>query len=92
MSKNKSKKKNKAKAKSSDGKTISPPPKPGSPQVKTNGKLKRDFYENEIEQLHVELVHLQEWVRDKGLKIVVLFEGRDAAGKGGRDQTDHRAG
>ena len=40
-------------------------------------------YENELERLQVELVKLQEWIKQKGLKVVVLFEGRDAAGKGG---------
>lgn len=40
-------------------------------------------YEKELRRLQVELVKLQEWVRYKGLKVVVLFEGRDAAGKGG---------
>jgi len=40
-------------------------------------------YKKELRRLHVELVKLQEWVRHKGLKVVVIFEGRDAAGKGG---------
>ena len=40
-------------------------------------------YEKELGKLQIELVKLQEWVRVKGLKVVVLFEGRDAAGKGG---------
>ena len=40
-------------------------------------------YNKELRRLHVELVKLQEWVRTKGLKVVVIFEGRDAAGKGG---------
>ena len=40
-------------------------------------------YQKELRRLQVELVQLQEWVRHKGLRIVVLFEGRDAAGKGG---------
>lgn len=40
-------------------------------------------YEKELRRLQVELVKLQEWVRFKGLKVVVIFEGRDAAGKGG---------
>jgi polyphosphate kinase 2 len=40
-------------------------------------------YEGELYKLHVELVKLQEWVKHKGLKVVVVFEGRDAAGKGG---------
>jgi polyphosphate kinase 2 len=48
-----------------------------------NGKLKSAFYEKELERLQVELVKLQEWIKLKGLKVVVIFEGRDAAGKGG---------
>src|SRR5581483_2469913 len=40
-------------------------------------------YEKELRRLQVELVKLQEWVRSRGLKVVCLFEGRDAAGKGG---------
>jgi polyphosphate kinase len=50
-----------------------------------NGKAKIDKkpYEQELERLQIELVKLQEWVKHKGLKVVVLFEGRDAAGKGG---------
>jgi polyphosphate kinase len=47
------------------------------------GKIKRAFYEQEIERLHVELVKLQEYVRQQGLRVVIIFEGRDAAGKGG---------
>ena len=46
-------------------------------------KLDREFYEKELARLHKELVKLQEWVKHKGLKVVVIFEGRDAAGKGG---------
>jgi polyphosphate kinase 2 len=46
--------------------------------------LERDCnYKKELRRLQVELVKLQEWVRHKGLRVVVLFEGRDAAGKGG---------
>ena len=45
---------------------------------------KSDYnYDKELCRLQVELVKLQEWVRQEGLKVVVLFEGRDAAGKGG---------
>jgi len=40
-------------------------------------------YANELRKLHVELAKLQEWIRHEGLRVVVLFEGRDAAGKGG---------
>lgn len=46
-------------------------------------KLDKKFYERELRALQEELVKLQEWIREKGLKVVVLFEGRDAAGKGG---------
>src|SRR5204863_8065941 len=46
-------------------------------------KLKRKAYDEELEKLHVELVKLQEWVKHKGLKVCVVFEGRDSAGKGG---------
>lgn len=45
--------------------------------------LEDKFYLKELARLHVELVKLQEWIRFKGLKLVVIFEGRDAAGKGG---------
>src|SRR5512139_4028227 len=47
------------------------------------GKLKAKDYEKELAKLHVELVKLQEWVRFKGLKVCIVFEGRDGAGKGG---------
>jgi len=47
------------------------------------GRLKRKEYEKELEKLHIELVKLQEWVKHKGLKASVVFEGRDGAGKGG---------
>jgi polyphosphate kinase 2 (PPK2 family) len=40
-------------------------------------------YEKELERLQVELIKLQEWIKHEGLKVVVIFEGRDAAGKGG---------
>jgi polyphosphate kinase 2 len=46
-------------------------------------KLDKRLYETELKKLHVELVRLQEWIKYKGLRVVVLFEGRDAAGKGG---------
>ncbi len=47
---------------------------------KKGGKLK---YRRELAKLQVELVKLQEWIKQQGLKVVVIFEGRDAAGKGG---------
>ncbi|MGD1990924.1 MAG: polyphosphate kinase 2 [Chromatiales bacterium] len=46
-------------------------------------KISKDDYFNALGKLQIELVKLQEWVKAKGLKVVVLFEGRDAAGKGG---------
>ncbi len=46
-------------------------------------KAARKFYEAEIARQQIELVKLQEWIKLKGLKVVVIFEGRDAAGKGG---------
>ncbi len=46
-------------------------------------KIKNKVYEKELAKLHIELVKLQEWIKHKGLKVVVVFEGRDAAGKGG---------
>ncbi len=42
---------------------------------KANGKMKRKLYEKELRKLQVELCHLQEWVKAKGLKIIVVFEG-----------------
>jgi polyphosphate kinase 2 len=46
-------------------------------------KLSNKDYERELKKLHVELVKLQQWVQEKGLKVCILFEGRDGAGKGG---------
>ena len=46
-------------------------------------KIKTAVYEAELAKLQIELVKLQEWIREKGLKVAVIFEGRDAAGKGG---------
>ena len=46
-------------------------------------KLKRKVYEKELDRLHGELVRLQQWVQHAGLKVCIVFEGRDGAGKGG---------
>ena len=46
-------------------------------------KLPNSVYEAELARLQIELVKLQEWIKHRGLKVVVIFEGRDAAGKGG---------
>ena len=48
-----------------------------------NGKLKTKKYNKQLRKLHVELVKMQEWVKHKGLKVCIVFEGRDGAGKGG---------
>ena len=55
----------------------------GKEGKKGKDKIKRKAYEKELDKLHVELVHLQEWVKRKGLKVCIVFEGRDGAGKGG---------
>src|SRR4029077_20401955 len=49
----------------------------------TDGKLKTKDYERELARLHVELVKVQQWAVHKGLKVCIVFEGRDGAGKGG---------
>jgi polyphosphate kinase 2 len=53
------------------------------PATKQVEKLKRKPYERELRKLQADLCHLQEWVKAKGLRVIVVFEGRDAAGKGG---------
>lgn len=47
------------------------------------GRLKKKVYEPELERLQIELVKLQEYIKEEGMRVVVVFEGRDAAGKGG---------
>jgi polyphosphate kinase 2 len=56
---------------------------PGDHKQVHKKPLEKHFYEKELSRLQVELIKLQEWVKTKGLKVVVIFEGRDAAGKGG---------
>ncbi len=51
--------------------------------VGTTDKLKTKYYEKELRRLQMELVKMQEWVKANGVRVVVIFEGRDAAGKGG---------
>src|SRR6185312_16301655 len=55
------------------------------PNSESNGskKLKRKKYEKELRQLQAELCKLQEWIKHKGLRVIIIFEGRDGAGKGG---------
>jgi polyphosphate kinase len=52
-------------------------------QLGARRKIRTEFYDAELARLQIELVKLQEWIRHKGLKVAVIFEGRDAAGKGG---------
>lgn len=46
-------------------------------------RMKRKAYEKELRRLQAELCHLQEWVKQSGQRVIIVFEGRDAAGKGG---------
>jgi len=55
----------------------------GDPRYKPSGKLRGSFYSGELNRLQNELAKLQRWIRKEGLKVVIIFEGRDAAGKGG---------
>ena len=52
-------------------------------KYKSSGKITVDHYEDELERLQGELVKLQYWVKEQELRVVIVFEGRDAAGKGG---------
>jgi polyphosphate kinase 2 len=65
----------KTKGKAARRKVAPPPAKPLG--------LHKRFYEKELAKLQIELVKLQEWIKARGLKVVIIFEGRDAAGKGG---------
>jgi polyphosphate kinase 2 len=55
--------------------------------VAHHGKLERRVYEEKLAELHFELVKMQYWIKETGHKLVILFEGRDAAGKGGAIKT-----
>jgi polyphosphate kinase 2 (PPK2 family) len=46
-----------------------------------NGIITREYYEQELERLQAELIKLQSWVEEQNLRVIALFEGRDAAGK-----------
>ena len=54
-------------------------------KIKKNNlkKLSKEHYESELQRLHFELIKLQEWVKKTGKRVAIIFEGRDAAGKGG---------
>jgi polyphosphate kinase 2 len=60
-----------------------PAPKKGKDKAAGDGKLGNKEYAKELRKLHVELVKMQEWVKHAGLKVCIVFEGRDTAGKGG---------
>ena len=51
--------------------------------IASEGQLKGKAYEKQLAKLHAKLVLMQEWVVHKGLKVCIVFEGRDGAGKGG---------
>jgi len=52
-------------------------------KAEANGKMRAKKYTKELRKLQAELCKLQEWVKHKGLRVIIVFEGRDAAGKGG---------
>src|SRR6516225_8412122 len=54
-----------------------------SPKGADRPRMKRKAYEKELRKLQVELCRLQDWVKQEGLRVIIVFEGRDAAGKGG---------
>ncbi|MGA3190814.1 MAG: polyphosphate kinase 2, partial [Bryobacteraceae bacterium] len=56
---------------------------PKGEDLNSDGKVKRKVYDAELKKLQVKLCHLQDWVKSKGLRVIIVFEGRDAAGKGG---------
>ena len=77
------KKADKKMAKKSDKQTGAEQATEATGEAPPSGRMKTKTYEKELRTLHVELVKLQEWVRNQGLKICIVFEGRDGAGKGG---------
>jgi polyphosphate kinase 2 len=54
-----------------------------APMAKQSPKMKWKEYSNELQKLQTKLCHLQAWVKKEGLRVIIVFEGRDAAGKGG---------
>jgi len=83
MGDKKAKKKSKKKTNVSQLKDPVESPKLIEPEKRDTRKVKNKVYLAELEKLQIELVKLQEWIKERGLKVVVIFEGRDAAGKGG---------
>ena len=69
---------------SSDKKTKKQPAKhPGHSKHTSAKRMRKDVYEKELRRLQIELVSMQQWVTATGARVLVIFEGRDAAGKGG---------
>jgi polyphosphate kinase len=62
---------------------VAPPDGDGATGTSPQPRMKNKQYEHELRRLHGELVAMQEWVKDTGAKICIVFEGRDTAGKGG---------
>lgn len=60
-----------------------PPRMSNQEEIRDHKRLKRKKYEKELRRLQAELCKLQDWVKHKGLRVIIVFEGRDAAGKGG---------
>ena len=56
---------------------------PAAEATAASAKVRRKEFEKELAKLQVELTRLQTWVKDKGARVIVIFEGRDTAGKGG---------
>ena len=84
MAKNKAEKKVAAKGKAKKGEGHAAKAAADERDASAPGKeLSTKDYNRELKKLHVELVKLQEWVVHKGLKVCIVFEGRDGAGKGG---------
>ena len=54
-----------------------------SDEYRPDGRITKKFYESELFRLQEELVNLQQWIKREGLRVAIVFEGRDAAGKGG---------
>jgi polyphosphate kinase 2 (PPK2 family) len=55
----------------------------GGNDAQRDGRLKRKKYDKTLRKLQAELCRLQDWVKHQGLRVIVVFEGRDAGGKGG---------
>ncbi len=82
MNKKKANKSNKA-AESTARETPKKTAKPAEPSVEEARQARNRAYEAKLDRLQVEIAHLQAWVKASGARIVIIFEGRDAAGKGG---------